>query len=522
MRSVALCRKYFIGATELLQVALNYLCDPKATDRSTPYVASQKIESKGIYRLLCIWISVAFEDFMLKEMDPLVDNLIEIVDKMDDVNVLDNVVSTQPLLKLQETTDSFCVTPPLSPPSFSSDLQLSASEASFSVGPSAVPDTSLFVLDPKELLRCQRVYEMRRQKQSASYDVDKHLLHCCFCGDDVMARYLIYAHNADYKKVIDHFDIEEKYVGIFLKGDTAISIATRFNNQTIADFISSLGSRDISKANARSSANDSVSSRSALSDFAEDRAQSSISSFDSFERGRKSYVSELRRKLKWVTRVRQTRESLMEPMDLIPFYIRSSSVQDIHSFLFFQKAFTDNFADHFLIWTHQMQTRLSPHEIATYPLSYSSGTQSPLLLSYSSFVNDVSRWVEVIVLSEWEAKDRAKNVEFFISLMEKLMTRRCYLACMGVGVGLQSAFISRLDRQKIFHYSLDLMISFLLNRLKNTWASVDPADVAKFEEINGVFSPSKNFAEYRKIVSEVERDSRPAACMLIKLYSSLF
>ena len=232
-------------------------------------------------------------------------------------------------------------------------------------------------------------------------------------------------------------------MGIFHPGDTALAIATRYKNTSIVEFLTGIESRECVTTGSRSLAKDGNTHRSPQYEFAAYRADVWTSSFDSHERGRRSYVNELEKTLHWVARLRTTRDAAIDPMDLIPFFVRSPAVHEIQSFLFFQNPFADLFADHFLIWTHQMQTRLSPHEIAAYPLSYSAGTQSPLLLSYSSFVNDVSRWVEVIVLSEWDGRERARHIEFFVCLMERLMERRGYLACMGVGVGLQSAHVAR-------------------------------------------------------------------------------
>ena len=201
---------------------------------------------------------------------------------------------------------------------------------------------------------------------------------------------------------------------------------------------------DVSLVNTRT-ADAAAERKSVHYQYAKDFAATWHTQYDDYEAHRTKYVLKFKQKLSWVSRIWASQETVHEPMELLSFFVSSCPLEESQRAGYFvlQKMFLDKLGDQFVLWTHQMQTRLSPHEIATYPLSYSSGTQSPLLLSYSSFVNDVSRWVEVIVLSEWEAKERAKMVEFFVLLLEKLVERRCFLVCMGVAMGLQSSHVDR-------------------------------------------------------------------------------
>ena len=147
---------------------------------------------------------------------------------------------------------------------------------------------------------------------------------------------------------------------------------------------------------------------------------------------------------------RKTKISLnlpTDPMADVPFYSTGNSIGIIRSAAesFFSGSESVNtIASHFFIWATQMQRRISDLDLLLYPIAYKNGvpTESPIS-TFTTFLNDVSRWVEVSILSEWEVVDRVTRVEFFISLLASLVSLRNYSVCLGVVMGLSSPHIER-------------------------------------------------------------------------------
>ena len=297
----------------------------------------------------------------------------------------------------------------------------------------------------EEYQNCVRLFEMERTRQGDRYDVFRHLLRSCIVGEERMCRYLILAKGVDHTRGVTQYEATE-FPGL-IRGDTPLTIALRFENVSIALFIYNLPLK--SKSLIQRNENIKITF---LKSFGANFSRNWQRSASTYDADSLSLFDELKRKIKWIVLFRRiafsferVTEIVSDLMITIPFYTPPPSTDELQTIGIdlLDKANIGSISDHFLLWTFQMLTRLSPSELASYPLIYGSDRVSPQLSLFMNFLNDIHRWVEVLVLSDWDAKDRAKTIEFFISLADDLLQKRCFVVSIGVTFGLQSAQIAR-------------------------------------------------------------------------------
>ena len=97
------------------------------------------------------------------------------------------------------------------------------------------------VLGESEIDRCVQVVNAEIQRQS-SYDPHVHLLHSCVGGDVPMVKYLVSnlsSLGADPQALVCEEDLGHAPAegGPFFTGDTAITVAARFGNDPVCDWI---------------------------------------------------------------------------------------------------------------------------------------------------------------------------------------------------------------------------------------------------------------------------------------------
>ncbi len=71
---------------------------------------------------------------------------------------------------------------------------------------------------------------------------------------------------------------------------------------------------------------------------------------------------------------------------------------------------------------------------------------------------------------------------------------------IAVTMAIQSPFIRRCGEVFIPTQRL----TWRINRLQDTWAFLDQLSVTRFQKLSDLFSPSKNFSEYRKVMKDLE------------------
>jgi hypothetical protein len=308
----------------------------------------------------------------------------------------------------------------------------------------------------EQFQECSRLFEIEKSRQRGSYNLYKHLLHSCVVGDEPMCRYLILHQGADHMRSVTENDLKDKLTSSsFQCGDTPLSVALRFENASIARLLTSLPNKPLQKGTADVLGDNLTSLLTSFGSYYSRHWHKSAVQYDADS---PSLLEELRKKFKWVslfrradTNVGKSIHSMADVMLSIPFYLPPQSCEELQKIgiSLLEKENAKEIANHFLIWTFQMFSRLSPSDLASYPLSSVADDVAPQLSLFSNFLNDIHRWVEVLVLSDWDAKDRGKTIEFFISLADALQHTRCYLASIGVTFGLQSVHISRFGRVEI-------------------------------------------------------------------------
>ena len=299
-----------------------------------------------------------------------------------------------------------------------------------------------------ELQNCARLFEIERSRQGDTYDAFQHLLHSCAIGDTQMCRYLILTQGVDHTRCVTDRDIVKNRASTIHEGDTPLSVALRFDNSATALFLTTL-QKNLIKSGREEMEGDVLP---LLNCFASEYSHNWHHSSANYDADVHTLLGELRKKFRWVALfLRTTKDAAVavqkvtDAMVCVPFFTPPRSIKEVQKIGLYllDKENVNKIAEHFLIWSYQMFTRLSPSELATYPLNVGSDTVTPQLSLFSNFLNDIHRWVEVLVLSDWDAKDRARTIEMFILLGEALLQKRCYLVAIGVTFGLQSAHILR-------------------------------------------------------------------------------
>ncbi len=105
--------------------------------------------------------------------------------------------------------------------------------------------------------------------------------------------------------------------------------------------------------------------------------------------------------------------------------------------------FIHSVAHDILTLAQESQKKIPADDLACYPLSYCVNDSNDAIKGYSRFLNDLSRWVEVLVLSSWDPVERANVISFFILLIQRSISIRSYFVAMGLSIGLQSTSIQR-------------------------------------------------------------------------------
>ena len=89
------------------------------------------------------------------------------------------------------------------------------------------------------------------------------------------------------------------------------------------------------------------------------------------------------------------------------------------------------------------------------------------------------------------------------------MTLKNFHLAIAISMAIQSPSIKRCVRGTL----IDLIkVSFFKFRLQETWSHVDLNIVSRSQKLSDLFSPSKNFSEYRKAMKSV---TSPAVGMIV-------
>ena len=164
----------------------------------------------------------------------------------------------------------------------------------------------------------------------------------------------------------------------------------------------------------------------------------------------RSHMVDLHKELKLIAK-RKAENRNPIGMENIPFYEKAPNLETLRRVIpsLFSREYVTPIAAHLLIWSQQMQSKITPYELSSYPLLSDERKDRSYLRLFMSFLEDVKRWTEILILSEWDAIDRARNVEFFILLLEELSKCRCFHACFGVVMGLMSPHLERYGKVKL-------------------------------------------------------------------------
>jgi hypothetical protein len=167
------------------------------------------------------------------------------------------------------------------------------------------------------------------------------------------------------------------------------------------------------------------------------------------------------------------------------------------------------FSRDLLFLSRRKQWRVSARDLASYPLTYKLNQTSHAMKEASQFLNDLSRWTEVLVLSCWDAVDRGKMLSFLIHLADRSRQIHSYFIAIGVVMGLLSSHVQRsvtssLDR---FPFPVVVISSFYPHRLPASWSHVDSATSALFLDLKELFSAVGNFSAYRKVIAHLDQST---------------
>jgi hypothetical protein len=162
-------------------------------------------------------------------------------------------------------------------------------------------------------------------------------------------------------------------------------------------------------------------------------------------KGKVSHFIRLRRLLGWAIEWGYPRQAKDYVMERIPFFNPCDSLEKIQKVgkTIMNVKFIEPIAAHLLVWSHQIQRVISPLDLATFPLSAKENISQSAYKFVSQFLNDLSKWVEIHILSHVELKDRVASLNFFLLLLEKLKLKKCYSCCLGILLGVQSKQIER-------------------------------------------------------------------------------
>jgi hypothetical protein len=146
---------------------------------------------------------------------------------------------------------------------------------------------------------------------------------------------------------------------------------------------------------------------------------------------------------------------------------RAKAIRTLHQIqwgymLNLNEDFINNVSVALLSTTQRIQKKIAADELVSYPLSYKANVQSPNIKEYTEYLNDICRWVEILVLSSADSSERAKVITFFIFLLDKSRELRSYSVCMGIYMGLSSSPVQRY----IFYCSFISTVSLYIYYIK--------------------------------------------------------
>jgi hypothetical protein len=107
-------------------------------------------------------------------------------------------------------------------------------------------------------------------------------------------------------------------------------------------------------------------------------------------------------------------------------------------------SFASKFTRHLLFRSQCLQKRISCQDLSCYPLSYKSESATcSEIKDFTTFLCDLARWVEVMVLSSWDATERAKVLTFLIWIVDQSKASFNFYGAFGLILGLQSPHLAR-------------------------------------------------------------------------------
>jgi hypothetical protein len=487
VRFIILTKNYFFSSHDLLVRALQLLssCQDKSSEELEDLPHSSKKggqaalkQREGAYRLLYLWLSLSFEDLLSPDLNALINPILSLLDVKNsvshyrtsntaNVNISGTISKTDltPILTVSNSSmlaesspsassnpASYRSPPPsarspqANPPERSpSPSSLAASSSSSSLSSSSsVPTSMFFSHSPASTLfssTSSSASSFLPSPRSLSKDEDCHRKKNFGTGSRLgdSSRSSRKSEKGDPRSASPQ---RNSRLSVMLNPNTSSPSSAKSNRRSLMlpnkTWHSDIASTFLAY------------SQTPEKDPPQDQALLLGSvSMEEEERIPESYYPLLKEKLIDFLK-RRTRTSLnlpTDPMDNVPFYSVGNPLAVIQSAAesFFSGSESPNaIAAHFLLWSKQIQRNISESDLILYPIAYKNGVppESPIAV-FTTFLNDLSRWAEVLVLAEWEPADRAKRLEFFISLLESLMAMRCYSVCMGVVMGLCSAHIER-------------------------------------------------------------------------------
>lgn len=108
-------------------------------------------------------------------------------------------------------------------------------------------------------------------------------------------------------------------------------------------------------------------------------------------------------------------------------------------------SFASKLTRHLLFYSQTLQKRICCQDLSCYPLSYKSESATcSEIKEFTTFLCDLARWVEMMVLSSWDAMERAKILTFLIWVVDRSKASFNFYGAFGLILGLQSPHLARL------------------------------------------------------------------------------
>ncbi|OMH78546.1 Cell division control protein 25 [Zancudomyces culisetae] len=137
--------------------------------------------------------------------------------------------------------------------------------------------------------------------------------------------------------------------------------------------------------------------------------------------------------------------------------------------------------------------RISPIELLRNEFGKKIGSKAINVKQMSTWSNQISRWVAVLVLHESSPEKRARVIKYFLELAKECLRIKNYDAVMAVQGALNSSAVLR---------------------LKRTWALLSKRSQDIARKLQAATDPSRNYARYRAVI----RKSKPPLLPFLGLY----